>query len=101
MGLFGGSGSIFNDPSQIWGGDNSVFNQTFDYIGNLFNPQKPQTQAPPSPPNASAVAGASLQDTLNQEQQQYSASSLLNGGAGVPMGQSPITASNVLRAGSR
>lgn len=103
-GLFGGSNSIFNDPGQIWGGKSSVFNQTFDFVHNLFNPQGPSLQAPPAPPNPSAVAGASLQTELNQEKQQYSASTLLNGGAGLPGGPAPATgiqASGIMRAGSR
>lgn len=112
MGIFGGSNSIFNDPGQlvsgaagVFGGGaaatSSVFDNAWGYINGLFNPSAPATQAPPAPPNASAVAGASLQQTVGQEAQQFSASTLLNGGGGLPMGGSPITASNILRSGTR
>lgn len=99
--VFGGSGSVFNDPSQVWGGSDSVFNNTWSAVNSLFNPQGPTVQPPSQPINASAVAGAALTDTLHQEQGQLSASTLLNGGAGLPMSGSPVTASSALRAGSR
>lgn len=77
------------------------FHKVWNYFDGMFNPTTPGLSAPPSPPNPSAVAGASLQQTLGQEQQQYTASSLLNGGGGIPFSGSPVTASNVLRAGTR
>lgn len=117
MGLFGGGNSIFNNPSQLWSGggtgqtafnlytayDAPLLTGVGNFLNNLINPQAntPSTKAPPAPPNASSIAGASLQETLSQEQNQYNASTLLNGGGGTPMSQSPITASNVLRAGTR
>ena len=75
-----GHDSVVKNPSQVWGGDNSVFNQ----IGGLFDTPTPQgMQAPPPPPNNSMAAAGSLQNDLNQEKQQYSASNILTGGQGV------------------
>lgn len=127
MGLFGGSNSIFNNPGQLSGGPSigtsgfntgSVFGAHTggDALANLYGPISggiwgylegqlnqpgPVLQAPPMPPNPSAVAGASLQTDVQQEAQQYSASTLLNGGQGVPFGNQGLMASNILRAGSR
>ena len=125
IGLFGGSNSIFNNPGQLTGGSTSVLNEgsanslwgdvnvdsaiggpflyngAASYLNSLFHPTGPATTAAPAPPNASAIAGASLSEQLTQEQSQYNASTMLNGGGGLPMSQSPITASNVLRAGTR
>jgi len=119
LGLFGGSNSIFNNPSQLYGGSGNsgiasdvaslysgnayaeFYTGAYNYISSLLHPSSPSTQSAPTPPSASSVTGGSLQETLNQEQQQYNASTLLNGGGGLPMSQSPITASNVLRAGTR
>lgn len=91
-----GFGQLSEDATLV-----GLISNASSYLNGMFNPKGPATSSSPSPPNASAVAGASLQDTLSQEQQQYNASTLLNGGGGLPMAGSPITASSVLRAGTR
>lgn len=123
--VFGGDNSVFNNPGgaisdagQVygqglkaygeglsnlvtWGHDKNLFNNAYDFLNNLFHPSSPGLQSPGMPPNPSAVAGASLQQELSMEQNQYRASSLLTGAGGIPFSGSPVTASNVLRAGSR
>ena len=91
-----GHDSALANPSQIWGGNNSAFNQVGDFLMAPFKKQQVNLQAPPPPPNPSLVAGASLQNDLDMEKQQYTASSILTGGTGTGV-PNPMAASTILR----
>lgn len=85
--------SIFNNPGQIWGGDNS-FVRNPGQIWDAFKPNVPDTPSTPAPPDPGNIRQNQLNQQVQNEGAQRANRSLFTAGTGLL--DAPTTASKTL-----